>query len=91
MGTLAGITYYNEAQRLLALELDHLSLTPFQAVSLMSTWEANSGRHITAALYSRQAICMAIAMGLHIPMNDASTVDYGARIAAFWGAFMSDQ
>jgi Fungal specific transcription factor domain len=64
-----GCRFYAEAERLWAAEQDRASLTTIQALNLMSYWEQSCGKEDKAWFYSTLSICMAIEMGLHLPVD----------------------
>lgn len=88
-----GNQFYEETERLWGTEQLKQSLTTIQAISLMSNWEASRGNERKSSFYSRQAICMAVEMGLHLPVNDIdlSRAELEVRSVTFWGSFALDQ
>jgi hypothetical protein len=93
MGQLLGDQFYAEAERLWEKEQFDPSLTTIQATGLMSLWETSCGRDNRSSFYSKQAIIMAIEMGIHLRENEPELpeAEDEVRSATFWGAFVLDQ
>jgi hypothetical protein len=88
-----GEKFYLEAQRLWEAEQGDTSITTIQATALMSLWEASQGRDSKAYYYSRQAMSMAVEVGLHVRSANETyiTISDEVRSATFWGIFVLDQ
>jgi hypothetical protein len=87
-----GERFYAEAERIWEVEQDDPSCTTVQATVLMALWEASRGRNSKSLFYSKQAMTMAIEMGLHSPdiSKGLSEAEYEIQSATFWGAFVLD-
>jgi hypothetical protein len=92
-GHLLGDQFYAEAEMLWEKEKFDPSLTTIQATGLMSLWETSRGRDSRGTFYSKQAIIMAIEMGIHLHDHptEVSETEVDVRSATFWGAFVLDQ
>ncbi|KAH8812462.1 fungal-specific transcription factor domain-containing protein [Xylogone sp. PMI_703] len=88
-----GSQFYDEAYALWETERIDPSLTTIQATVLMSLWKTSRGKNNWGSFYSRQAITMAVEMGLHLQTEgvDPSEAEYAVRSTTFWGAFVLDQ
>lgn len=89
----AGMQFYLEAERLLALHRGERSATVIQVMGLMSTWNSSRGDYKKARFYAGQAIRMAVEVGLHLDGDPDEIADdtREVRNTTFWGAFMLDQ
>lgn len=85
--------FYAEAEMLWEKEKFDPSLATIQARGLMSLWETSRGRDSRGTFYSKQAIIMAIEMGIHLydHATELSEAEVDVRSATFWGAFVLDQ
>ena len=88
--TDSGSHFFAEAKRLLAQERGD-SLTKIQALGLMSVREVACERDSEGWFYCRQAISIAVEMGLHTPLLAFSPEEQRVCTATFWGAFTLDQ
>jgi hypothetical protein len=89
----AGEHCYLEAERLLAICRGERTVTVIQSMGLMSTWLASRGNYRKARFYARQALRMAVEVGLHQENISADILDDACEVwnATYWGAFMLDQ
>jgi hypothetical protein len=92
-GDTAGMQFYLEAERLLAVHRGERSVTVIQAMGLMSTWNSSRGDYKKARFYAGQAIRMAVEVGLHLDGDPDELPDdtREVRNTTFWGALMLDQ
>ncbi|KFY91582.1 hypothetical protein V500_04589 [Pseudogymnoascus sp. VKM F-4518 (FW-2643)] len=88
-----GEKFYLEAERIWGAEQGDTSIATIQATALMSLWEASQGRDSKAYYYSRQAMSMAVEIGLHNRLVDNESLEISdeVRSATFWGIFVLDQ
>ena len=88
-----GEKFYLEAPRLWEAEQGDTSITTIQATALMSLWEASRGRDSKAYYYSRQAMSMAVEVGLHVRSANEAFQKISDEVcsATFWGIFVLDQ
>jgi hypothetical protein len=94
----AGDQFFNEAQRLLGCE-DIPGLTTIQALNLMSIRQAGCGHDMSSWHYARNAMRIAIDLGLpnddpdqgSLEGNGFSRAECQVRVATFWGCFTLEQ
>jgi hypothetical protein len=84
-----GEQFFAEAKRLLIAE-QKASMTTIQALGLMSLFEARCDRTSEGWFYSRQAMLMALEMGLHRSSEEGNG-RRAVRTVTFRGAFMLNQ
>lgn len=89
-GQLLGDQFYAEAEMLWEAENFDPFLSTIQAAGLILLRETSRGRDNRGSFHSKQAIIMAIKMGIHLhdEAMDKSEAEVGVRSATFWSAFV---